>query len=256
MTSPLRYPGGKTRASKMLWAFLQKEYPKTNCLVSPFFGGGSFELYCAAKGIQVYGNDLFEPVANFWLTLKWTPFELADACRLLRPMTKADFYRFRKAIETEEDPILRAAYYFAINRSSFNGSTFCGGFSEEAAKGRFTESSIERITSLDTTNLLFQNEDFGTFITRFHSEEHTTLFLDPPYYIENYLYGRDGDLHKGFDHERLACVLKTQHNWILCYNDCEYIRELYKDCRIQKVSWSYGMNKTKQSNEVIILPSR
>lgn len=255
MTSPLRYPGGKTRATKLLWAFLQKEYPKTKYIVSPFFGGGSFELFCSSKGIKVFGNDAFEPLSNFWMMVTHSKFDLAEACRLLRPMTKADFYRFRQSIQNEEDNILRAAYYFAINRSSFNGSTFCGGFSEEAAHGRFTESSIERITKLDITNVKpLWCEDFQTFMSKFPPEEHLTVFLDPPYYIENYLYGRDGDLHRQFDHESLANVLKTRSDWLLCYNDCDYIRKLYEGHRIQKMSWSYGMNKSKQSNEIIIMP--
>lgn len=257
MTSPLRYPGGKTRASKMLWAFLEKEYPQTKYLVSPFFGGGSFEIMCAYRGIKVFGNDGFEPVSNFWVTLRYQAHDLAETCRLLRPMTKADFYRFRTYILNEEDPLLKAAYYFAINRSSFNGSTFCGGFSEEAAKGRFNESSIERLTNLNMTNIMpMYNEDFEIFMNRYNPEEGIAVFLDPPYYIENYMYGRDGDMHRNFDHERLANVLKHRKDWILCYNDCDYIRNLYSDCRIQKVSWSYGMNKTKQSNEILILPSR
>ncbi len=257
MTSPLRYPGGKTRATKLLWAFLEKEYPKTKYIVSPFFGGGSFELFCASKGIKVFGNDGFEPVSNFWVTLRYNSHDLAETCRLLRPATKADFYRFRKLILTETDNVLKAAYYFAINRSSFNGSTFCGGFSEEAAKGRFTESSIERITRLDMSNVMpIYNDDFEVFMKRYEPQDNLTVFLDPPYYIENYLYGRDGDMHRQFDHERLREILKTRSDWLLCYNDCEYIRKLYEGCRFQKVSWSYGMNTSKQSNEMLIFPLR
>lgn len=257
MTSPLRYPGGKTRAGKLLWAFLQKEYPNTKYLASPFFGGGSFELLCASRGIKIFGNDLFEPVSNFWIALRYQKIDLAEACRLLRPLSRADFYRLRSMIYTEKDSILRAAYYFAINRSSFSGSTCSGGFSEEAAKGRFTDSSIERITKLDMTNVMpFHNEDFEIFMKRYEPEDNLTVFLDPPYYVESKLYGKDGDLHTNFDHDRLANVLKTRKDWLLCYNDCEYIRNLYEGCRIQKVSWSYGMNKTKESNEILILPTR
>jgi DNA adenine methylase len=257
MTSPLRYPGGKTRACKLLWAFLQKEYPETKKLVSPFFGGGSFELYCSANSITIFGNDAFEPLSNFWIIVREKTNELVEACELLRPVTKADFYRFRKLIETEENNVLRAAYYFAINRSSFSGSTFCGGFSEEASKGRFTESSIDRLKKIDMTNLMpVLSIDFEDFINRFNPEKDLTVFLDPPYYIQNYMYGKDGDMHKQFDHDRLANLLLTRKDWILCYNDCEYIRDLYTDCRIQKVHWSYGMNASKESNEIIILPSR
>ena len=257
MASPLRYPGGKTRACKILWTFLQREYPKTKHIISPFFGGGSFEITCASNGIKVSGNDAFEPLSNFWNVLRLNSEELAESCELLRPVSKADFYRFREYIKNESNEILRAAYYFAINRCSFSGSTFCGGFSGEASVGRFTDSSIDRLTKLDMKNIIVdKNEDFEVFMKRFQPTEDLTVFLDPPYYIENYMYGRDGDLHSNFDHKRLAAVLKDRNDWILCYNDCAYIRKLYEECRIEKVEWSYGMNKTKQSNEIIILPSR
>ena len=45
--SPLRYPGGKTRACKILDVILKEHFDisKFNNIVSPFFGGGSFEFH-------------------------------------------------------------------------------------------------------------------------------------------------------------------------------------------------------------------
>lgn len=251
MTSPLRYPGGKTRACKLLWTFIPSS---TNTLISPFFGGGSFELFCASKGLTVYGNDAFEPLSIFWNTLKNNAEDVSDATELLRPLSKADFYRMRQSILTIDDPILISAFYFAINRSSFSGSTFCGGYAPQAAEGRFTESSIQRLRTTKMTNIMsVENYDFEEFIEMHPPSNGTVMFLDPPYYISNYLYGRDGDHHESFKHESLSNILKTRKDWILCYNDCEYIRNLYKEYRIEKVSWSYGMNASKESNEILIL---
>ena len=39
----------------------------------------------------------------------------------------------------------------------------------------------------------------------------------------------------------------------MTYNDCEYIRELYKDYEIHDVNWKYGMNKSKESSEIVII---
>ena len=64
-----------------------------------------------------------------------------------------------------------------------------------------------------------------------------------------------GDMHEGFNHAGLSELLKGRTDWILCYNDCQYIRDLYKDCKIEKVCWAYGMNSTKESSEVLIFPS-
>ena len=49
--SPLRYPGGKTRARNKLHEILLDNFEITNFkgIISPFFGGGSFELYLQNK---------------------------------------------------------------------------------------------------------------------------------------------------------------------------------------------------------------
>ena len=84
------------------------------------------------------------------------------------------------------------------------------------------------------------------------------LFTDPPYYLENKakLYGIKGDIHENFNHQHLFDLLKDRKNWILTYNDCEYIRKLYRDYTIIDTAWSYGMNKTKKSSEIIILSTK
>ena len=49
--SPLRYPGGKTRACKKLDSILEKNFKieKFENLISPFLGGGSFEFFIQNK---------------------------------------------------------------------------------------------------------------------------------------------------------------------------------------------------------------
>jgi hypothetical protein len=59
-------------------------------------------------------------------------------------------------------------------------------------------------------------------------------------------------MHEAFNHVALAEALHKRTDWILCYNDCLYIRNLYADCSIKSVSWAYGMNAKKGSSEIII----
>ena len=69
--SPLRYPGGKTRACKILYELLNEHFSMNNIknLISPFFGGGSFEFYIYNKhNINVIINDKFKPLISFWNT--------------------------------------------------------------------------------------------------------------------------------------------------------------------------------------------
>jgi DNA adenine methylase len=254
--SPLRYPGGKSRAIKILDEIVLKNLPDKKILLSPFFGGGSFELYLASKGFKVYGNDLFKPLFVFWQVLKNDKNKLINEINKLLPIDKDKFLRFRDNIMDEKNDTIKASYYFSINRTSFSGATLSGGFSKEASQKRLTKSSIKNLEECCLKNIEFSNLDCLDFINNYPENESTLLYLDPPYYIDKYIYGKDGDMHVNFNHKSLFDAIESRNDWILCYNDCQYIRELYKNFYILNVKWSYGMNKTKNSSEIIILPSK
>uniref|UniRef100_A0A6C0KBP3 Site-specific DNA-methyltransferase (adenine-specific) n=1 Tax=viral metagenome TaxID=1070528 RepID=A0A6C0KBP3_9ZZZZ len=260
--SPLRYPGGKTRACKVIENVIKEHFDiaSYNTIISPFFGGGSFEFYMQNKyGLMLKVNDKFTPLYNFWKQVKTDKRALCEGLREIEAVSKEQFADYRKTIMGLDANILQQAIqYFVINRCSFSGSTLSGGFSLEASNKRFTQSSIDRIEALDLTNIDIYNEDFYDFIMNNASDADyaSLLFLDPPYYLENKsnkLYGNNGDLHSGFNHLALFDLLKTRTNWVLTYNNCEYIRDLYKDFKIIDVKWSYCMNSTKASAEVIII---
>ena len=80
-------------------------------------------------------------------------------------------------------------------------------------------------------------------------------YLDPPYLISsNNLYGLRGDAHKGFDHEELAVIILWKRDkWVLSYNDCPEIRELYKHAQILETKWAYSMGNRKKSEELLII---
>lgn len=252
--SPLRYPGGKTRAVKILRTAITSYYPNRKILLSPFFGGGSFELTCQSNGYKVYANDIFTPLYKFWRMVQTSKDKLVQNVRSMMPVSKENFYYFRKQILITEVDLEIASMYFIINRCSFSGSTFCGGFSQESSRSRLTESSLQRILQTDLSNTILSNLDYAEFLQQHPETTNTVVYADPPYYIDSYMYGRDGDLHQSFDHEQFAKQMKCRNDWIICYNDCEYIRNLYKDHKIESVNWSYGMNKTKKSSEILIFP--
>jgi DNA adenine methylase len=230
--------------------------------VSPFFGGGSFEFHLQKEyGLHIVANDKFEPLYTFWNICRFNKDELCT--KLLEYLDKVDknlFTEMREKVMLERDPLLKSCMYFIINRCSFSGATLSGGFSPEASKKRFTKSSIERIKKLDmSSNFEIYNCDFEDFLEEKGCvgdyDANPLLFLDPPYYLEknSKLYGKNGDMHEHFDHDKLFKCLSTRKKWIMTYNDCAYIRNLYKDYTIIEASWSYGMNKTKESSEIVII---
>lgn len=251
--SVLRYPGGKTRAIKILDPFVPSG---TTELCAPFVGGASFELHCAQnKKIHVYAYDSFEALINFWNYLKTTPQSLVKRIREFHPLSKSDFYHLRDTVLKSPNNLDRAAAFFAVNRSSFSGTTCSGGYSAESAEKRFTLSSIDKLLKIDLSNIEFVCADFEDAIAR---HPHTLLFLDPPYALEDgksKLYGHSGNLHENFDHQRLFRVLQQHPKWILCYNNSPIIRKIYDGTNYRihdDVKWSYGMSADKSSKEIVI----
>jgi DNA adenine methylase len=256
--SPLRYPGGKSRACKIIDNIIIQHFDiaRFDTIISPFFGGGSFEFYLQNKyGLNLIVNDKFTPLYNFWKQVKLNKTILCEELRKIKTVSKEQFTDYRNTIMYLNDDILQQSIqYFILNRCSFSGSTLSGGFSKEASTKRFTPSSINKIEALDFTHIEIYNNDFYDFINNFTTSK-TFIFLDPPYYLEkkSKLYGNNGDMHEGFNHELLFDLLNIKKNWILTYNNCEYIRNMYKNYMIIDVKWSYGMNTSKSSTEIIII---
>ena len=243
--SPLRYPGGKSRAVKQIMWLIPNN---VTTLLSPFFGGGSVELTCARQGVRVYGFDAFAPLVNFWQETIADAKAVAQEATKYYPLQKPEFYEIQNNYTLISDNTQRAAMFYVLNRASFSGTTFSGGMSPKHP--RFTLNSLKHLGLFRTTNLTVECASWQESINR---QANSFMYLDPPYANKKSLYGVNGDMHKGFNHEELAEVLSKKENWLLSYNDCALVRSLYKENAFVKVDWSYGIKNKKASNEVLIL---
>ena len=270
VSSPLRYAGGKTKAICLILEHLPALREKK--IVSPFFGGGSFEVALAMHlGFQVIGYDIFGMLTNFWTQLTTQPTQLADALATMKP-TEEEFtrnrhillnywekikpadleYRTKNRLElTDEEktrldanPLLQAAYYYYNMQLSY-GPMFLGWPSSVYLKdGRYT-GVLERIRAFRAPNLSVRCESFEKVIAA-HPDDF--LFLDPPYYL-----GGDSKMFKGmypncnfaihhnsFDHGLLADLLKKHRGgFLITYNDCPTIRKMYEGYEQVFPSWQY-----------------
>ena len=252
LKSPLRYPGGKSRAIKILMPFFPKDFDE---LAEPFFGGGSVGLYLAQNfGLkQIFANDLNTDLYCFWQTLKTQNKALIDEIKRTRQTHTNGRELYEKLLARRGENLSdfqRAVDFFVLNRITFSGVVDCGGYSQKAYESRFTPSSIERLKNMDgiLRNFTFSNQSYESLLQ--NNGKRVFIFLDPPYFSasKSKLYGKKGDLHTNFDHERLCEHLKnTKHHFLLTYDDSEFIRELYKDFYKLKYTLQYGMNNFKQT---------
>lgn len=245
--SPLRYPGGKQKAIELISAKFPARFAEYR---EPMVGGGS--VYFRARTLELaqkyWINDLFEELVAFWRTVQNQElcerliFELEELRQSFSSSEEIKEY-FLAARNEETDCEFRVAkLFFFFNRVTFSGTTRAGGFSSAASTNRFTASSIERLRFLPIalSETKISRVDFEELIAAPGND--VFLFLDPPYYTANRLYGKKGSLHN-FDHERLASALrKTKHRFLITYDDCPELRKMYSWAKIEEWQLQYGMN--------------
>jgi DNA adenine methylase len=245
----LRYPGGKSKAVEKIIAIIPTNIKEFR---EPMVGGGSVSLVVKQlfPNVKVKINDLNYDLICFWKTLRDNPDELIKEVRKIKE-TYRDGRKLYNEFTTKNggNEFERAVRFFVLNRITFSGTVDSGGYSQQAFEKRFTDSAIEKlklaseiikdfeITHGDYEKLLFEDGE-GVFI-----------FLDPPYYstAKSKLYGKNGNLHLSFDHERFAANMKKcKHLWLITYDDCTEVRELFSFAYIYPWELQYGMNNYKQ----------
>lgn len=249
--SPLRYPGGKSRALKNIMPII----PSFNEFREPLVGGGSvfFEVKQRNPDAKFWINDLNEDLYSFWYhsqknmnklleEVKKIKMNYSDGRVLFKELTQPgrEFNSFEKAIR-----------FFVLNRITFSGTVDSGGYSNQAFESRFTDSSIERLEKIEPIlkNTKITNLDYQELVEA--PGEDVFIFLDPPYLtaLKSKLYGRNGDLHTFFDHEKFAeDMKKCNHKWLITYDNSPEVKELFSFANIYEWELQYGMNNYKQGS--------
>jgi DNA adenine methylase len=249
--SPLRYPGGKSRAVQQMKFLLPKEFEEYR---EPFVGGGSFFIYLRQKqpNLKIWINDLNPELYYFW------KYAQIDSERLAREMLKVKNERkdgqdlFNELVNTNVDSLTefeRAVRFLVLNRITFSGVVESGGYSKLAFESRFTESSIERVSKVGRIleGVKITQLDYRELLV--DGNEKVFTFLDPPYFkaTKSKLYGKNGVLHTGFNHDEFADEMKKcNHSWLITYDDSPEIRKNFSFAKIYEWELQYGMNNYKQ----------
>jgi DNA adenine methylase len=82
------------------------------------------------------------------------------------------------------------------------------------------------------------------------------IFLDPPYDIltskkVKSLYGKNGEIHKGFEHERFYLeFVNCKHRGMITYNNSENLRSRYEKFNLVEWEMKYGMTCSKKNSDL------
>ena len=261
-TTPLRYPGGKSRAIK----FLSQHLPKIESYREPFLGGGSMALYVTQTypNTDVWVNDLYYPLYAFWMTLRDHGQQLCDDLRELKTELGESYDAHRMAFDDAKDKLNNDIYesgfnFYVANKCSFSGLTANSSFSKQASRANFTFRGIDKLPALSE---LIQ----GWRITNQSYEEllygrNAFVFLDPPYAIKDNLYGNKGDMHKSFDHEWFAAqACASEQDCMITYNSELFIKDRFPDWYQKDWDLTYTMRSSgtytkdqKKRKELLLL---
>ena len=261
-TTPLRYPGGKSRAIK----FLSQHLPKIESYREPFLGGGSMALYVTQTypNTDVWVNDLYYPLYAFWMTLRDHGQQLCDDLRELKTELGESYDTHKRAFDDAKDKLNNDLYesgfnFYVANKCSFSGLTANSSFSKQASRANFTFRGIDKLPALSE---LIQ----GWRITNHSYEEmlygrNAFVFLDPPYAIKDNLYGNKGDMHKSFDHEWFAAqACASDNKCMITYNSELFIKDRFPDWYQKDWDLTYTMRSSgtytkdqKKRKELLLL---
>lgn len=249
--SPLRYPGGKSRAIERMKHLLPQEFDEYR---EPFVGGGSFFIYLKQKylGLKIWINDLNPELFYFWQHAQLDSEKLAREVMKFKKERADGQQLFNELLAVDVKSLSgfeRAVRFFVLNRITFSGVVEAGGYSQQAFVARFTESSIERVAGIGKLleGVRVTSLDYRGILSDGGREVFT--FLDPPYFkaTKSRLYGKNGILHTEFNHEEFAQEMKKcRHSWLITYDDSPEIRRNFEFANIAEWELQYGMNNYKQ----------
>lgn len=268
-SSPLRYPGGKTRFANTLLEAIEKNFDQTEkaILVEPYAGGAgaSLALLFAKKVKKIVINDLDKAIFTFW------KIAVSDTDYLINKIRRTEItieeWKRQKAVyaSTKSERKLAFATLF-LNRTNRSGIMNGGPIGRTDQSGiwkvnaRFTKKTIiarlgkikEFCNKIEVYNL--NGIELLKKIEERKNKNQYFIFLDPPYFQK----GRSLYLnhYRNNDHENLSEFLEKSSfkKWVMTYDDVPYIKDLYATMCTKGFAIRHNAYVSRVGREVMIFP--
>lgn len=248
MNSFMSWIGGK----KLLREKICDEFPEEYERYIEVFGGAGWVLFHKERPgkIEIF-NDYNSELINLYRCIKYHAPEMQRELQYIlnsREIFQDFFEQYNIRGLTD---IQRAARYFIIIKISYASKLQCFGCAKRNISN-IMSMFAEIQNRLNT--VIIENQDFEKII-KSQDKETSFFFLDPPY-VDTEKYYRNIEFNKE-DHERLYNAIKNiKGKFLITYNDCEYIRKLYKDFKIEEIerfsNLTTNKKEQKRFKEIII----
>ncbi|WP_037586962.1 DNA adenine methylase [Stenoxybacter acetivorans] len=265
--SPLRYPGGKSKIYEKVKNLIIANGHCDRTYVEPFAGGFGIGIGLLCEGIvpSAVLNDYDSHIYHFWYAV------LNETEGLLRLITDTSITieererQKQKYKDMNTDPLTDGFATLFLNRVNFSGVIKggpIGGLDQSGIykiDSRFNKedikSKIKTIAKLKSKIKLF-NEDAGYLIRMIliKMKSPTFLNIDPPYVVKG------SQLYTNFftedNHLNLQRViikhLGAEYPWIITYDDCPLVRDLYKRFYMKEYEITHNAGGTVRGKELVI----
>lgn len=261
--SPLRYPGGKTSLALFFDEIIKKNNLYDDTYIEPYAGGAgaALSLLLSEKVEKIIINDLDPGIYSFWRSAIFNSDEFIERIKLT-PVNIKQWHKQRQIYKNKSSNKLDLGFAtFFLNRTNRSGIVEGGPIGGIKQKGkwkidaRFNKKDlINRIRKISDykDRITVTNEDGLKMLKKIKKIKKVFIYLDPPY------YEKGGSLYLNSynekDHKKLANFLNNNSsvNWLLTYDNVDYIKNLYPDRKIQDFSINYSVNIKRKDSELMI----
>jgi DNA adenine methylase len=209
------------------------------------FGGGGWVLFHKPPGndFEVY-NDFNGLLTNLYRCVREKPNELMEALRyVLNAREDFDLVRNSLARDSPASEAQKAAWFYQLIRYSYASGLTSFGSQPHDMRSNFPliEQAHRRLAKV-----VIENKDFEKLI-RQYDRPVSFFYADPPYFeTEGYYKNVGEDGFRREDHVRLRdTLMKIEGKFLLSYNDCDFVRELYDAPGIRAEAFT-RLNNIKQ----------
>lgn len=239
------YFGGKYYMLKKLYPLFPKHY----MYIEPFCGSCVVLLNKEPSNVEVV-NDKFEELYNLFTVVKNKPDEFYNAFKYTFS-SRAYFKSILNTDITKLDDVQRAhCFYYKMyhthnalwHNTSFRiGNIRKYGINYNKFKG-IIDRTYERLKNVKVECL--------DYLDVLHTYDHAKnfFFIDPPYYETTNKDGRKKEYEHSLSREDFLTFAenlgKLQGKFLMTINDCDFIRNTFKEFNQTEVNHVYGCAKS------------